>query len=91
MKKIICFRNSKLGDYIVSIPALELIRKKNPNCKIFYLLAQNRFSPDLPKEIENNKIVDEFIYFKHNFIRSCWNHYLGYTNGLDTNLCCRGN
>jgi len=68
LKKIICFRNSKLGDYIVSIPALELIRKKNPNCKIFYLLAQNRFSPDLPKEIENNKIVDEFIYFKHNFI-----------------------
>ncbi len=68
MKKIICFRNSKLGDYLVSIPALELIRKKNPKCKIYYLLAQNYFSPDLPKYIEKNKIVDEFIYFKHNFI-----------------------
>lgn len=67
MKKIICFRNSKLGDYIVSIPALELIRKKNPKCKIYYLLAKNNFSPDLPKIIENNKIVDEFIYFNHNF------------------------
>ena len=68
MKKILCFRNSKLGDYLISIPALKLIRKKYPNCKIYYLLVKNNFMPNLPKIIENKKIVDEFIFFKHDFI-----------------------
>ena len=62
MKKILCFRNSKLGDYLISIPALKLIRKKYPNCKIYYLLVKNNFMPNLPKIIENKKIVDEFIF-----------------------------
>ncbi len=65
MKKILCFRNSKLGDYLISIPALKLIRKKYPNCKIYYLLAENKQRPYLPKKIEKEIIVDKFIYFKH--------------------------
>ncbi len=67
MKKIICFRNSKLGDYLISIPALKLIKKNNPECKIFYLSAKNNLVSKLPNIIEGNKIVDKFIYYDHNF------------------------
>ncbi len=51
MKKIICFRNSKLGDYFTALPALKLIKKKNPNSKIYYLLSKNNLSGSLPKII----------------------------------------
>ena len=67
MKKIICFRNSKLGDYLISIPALKLIRNNNPNTKIYYLCARSKFFSKLPKIINGNKIVDEFIFYDHSF------------------------
>ena len=82
MKKILCFRNSKLGDYLISIPALKLIRKKYPNCKIYYLLAENKQRPYLPKKIEKEIIVDKFIYFKHDL--TSW---IKTTNILYTSYC----
>jgi len=68
MKKILCIRNSKLGDYIISIPALKLIRKKNPSCKIYYLSSKNNLVDELPRKIENDNIVDNFIYYEHNLV-----------------------
>ena len=67
MKKILCFRNSKLGDYLISIPSLILIREKYPNCKIYYLTVKSKYYTSLPKIINNITIVDKFIYFKNNF------------------------
>ena len=37
MKKILIFRHASLGDFIVSIPAITMIRKKFVNHKIYYL------------------------------------------------------
>lgn len=67
MKKILCFRNSKLGDFLISFPALKLIKKKIPNCSIYYLTEKNINSPYLPKKFENISIVDKFIYYEYNF------------------------
>ena len=39
MKKILIFRNSKLGDYLISLPSIKLI-KKYKNCKIYYLSSK---------------------------------------------------
>ncbi len=68
MKKIICFRNSKLGDYLISIPALKLIKDKNPKSKLYFLCAKNNYFLNLPKKIEKQKIVDEFIFYDHSFL-----------------------
>ena len=68
MKKILCIRNSKLGDYIIAIPVLKLIRKKNLNCKIYYLSSKNNFLKELPSKIENDNIVNNFIFYEHNLV-----------------------
>ena len=47
--KILCFRNSNLGDYLISIPSLKLIRKKYPNSKIYYLTSKSKNYRILPK------------------------------------------
>ena len=65
MKKILCFRNSKLGDYLISLPAIELIKKKNKKCKIYYLTVQSKFYKKLTKKFNNKIIVDKFIYFNN--------------------------
>jgi ADP-heptose:LPS heptosyltransferase len=65
VNKILCIRNSKLGDFIITVPALKVIRKKNPDCKIYYLSSKNKLTPSLPNKIENNKIVDSFLYYQH--------------------------
>lgn len=67
MKKILCFRNSRLGDYLISIPSLKLIREKNKGSKIYYLSDRSDFYKSLPKNIEQDKIVDQFIFYKNNY------------------------
>ena len=64
MKKILIFRNSNLGDYLISIPALKLIKAYHPNYKIVYMTIQNRSNFDLPLKIEETKLVDKFFIFK---------------------------
>ena len=66
--KIICFRNSKLGDYLISIPTLQLIKKKFGNCNLIYLSDFNKNCKYLPKNIEDNKIVDSFFFYKNSFL-----------------------
>ena len=65
--KIICFRNSKLGDYLISIPTLQLIKKKFGSCNLIYLSDFNKNCKYLPKNIEDNKIVDSFFFIKIHF------------------------
>ena len=67
MKKILCFRNSRLGDYLISLPSLKLIKQENNDSKIYYLSDKSDFYKSLPTIIEKNKIVDKFIFFKNNF------------------------
>lgn len=69
--KILCFRNSNLGDYLISIPSLKLIRKKYPKSKIYYLTSKSKNYRILPKIINNTLLVDKFIYFNptiHNYL-----------------------
>tara|TARA_A100001015_G_C15010528_1_gene722852 strand:+ start:734 stop:1648 length:915 start_codon:yes stop_codon:yes gene_type:complete len=65
MKKILCYKNSKLGDYLITLPTIRLI-KKNKNYKIYYLTVKNKFYKNLPQTLEKTKVVDEFIYFNNN-------------------------
>ena len=62
MKKILCFRNSRLGDYLISLPSLKLIKQENNDSKIYYLSDKSDFYKSLPTIIEKNKIVDKFIF-----------------------------
>ena len=65
MKKILCYKNSKLGDYLITLPTIRLI-KKNKDYKIYYLTVKNKFYKNLPQTLEKTKVVDEFIYFNNN-------------------------
>ena len=66
MKKILVFRNCKLGDYITSIPSLNLIKEKHPGDRIYFLSHKNDYKIHIPKTIENIKLVDSFIFFNKN-------------------------
>ena len=65
MKKILCYKNSKLGDYLITLPTIRLI-KKNIDYKIYYLTVKSKFYKNLPQTLEKTKVVDEFIYFNNN-------------------------
>ena len=58
------FRNASLGDFIVGIPAITMIRKKFLNHKIYYLTTEHTKPGAVnPNTIlNNNKLIDEFIY-----------------------------
>jgi len=69
MKKILIYRHCSLGDFIVAIPAIRLIRKLNPGAQIYLAsLKKNdkRFvTPNLiPLE---NCYINNFIFFNYNF------------------------
>ena len=63
MKKILIFRNSSLGDFIVGIPAIKIINKKFFDHKIYYLTNEQSGPGAVnPNTIlKNNKLIDEFI------------------------------
>ena len=74
MDSIIVLRSAVLGDFIISMPAMNLIRQKNPNAKIYLLTIQSAHKKDRDavKVYENKKtfpwldlldrkIIDEFI------------------------------
>lgn len=69
MKKILIYRNVSLGDFINSTPALKLIKKLNPNSKIYYATQKKSdvgfVTPDLLPLKKN--MISKFIFFKYNF------------------------
>ena len=64
MKKILIFRHSSLGDFIVGIPAITMVKKKFFNHKIYYLTAGHSAPGAVNPHtiLSNNKLIDEFIY-----------------------------
>ena len=66
MKKILIFRQSSLGDFIVGIPALKIIRKKFINHKIYHLSYRHTIAGAVNPDsiLNNNKPIDEFIYIE---------------------------
>ena len=56
---ILCIRFSSLGDILLTLPALELLRKEFPETKISYLTKES-FAPIL----RNHRDIDELILLK---------------------------
>ena len=63
MKNILIYRTGSLGDTIVALPALQIIRNKNPNSKIYYLHIKNHDSSSVSpvKIFKNLQLIDRFI------------------------------
>ncbi len=63
--KILIFRRGLLGDSLMTIPALKIIREKNKNINITYLsekhINKNFVNPE--KVLSNFKLVDNFLQF----------------------------
>lgn len=69
MKKILIYRNCSLGDFIVSLPAINIIKNLNPNSKIYFAtLTDKKIGHVNPDQIPlRKKLIDKFIFFNHNF------------------------
>jgi hypothetical protein len=67
--KILCFRNSKLRDYLIFLASYKLIKKKHLSCEIFYLSDKNKHCKYLPNKIENEIIYNNFIFYKNKSYR----------------------
>ena len=62
MKKILIFRHASLGDFIVGIPAITMIRKKFLNHKIYFLsgiFLRNiiNIAPIIPIIVKTGKVI----------------------------------
>tara|TARA_Y200000002_G_scaffold359554_1_gene343916 strand:- start:679 stop:1608 length:930 start_codon:yes stop_codon:yes gene_type:complete len=74
MKKILIYRNCSLGDFIVSLPAINLIKSFNPKSKIYLASQIPVKKPHVkPSHIPlKKKLIDKFIYFNYgkiNFVK----------------------
>lgn len=69
MNKILIYRNCSLGDFIVSLPAINIIKNLNPNSKIYFAtLKYKKIGHVKPNQIPlRKKLIDKFIFFNHNF------------------------
>ena len=69
MKKILIYRHCPLGDFILALPAIKMIKDQNPTSKIFLAGQVNSntgfVKPNLiPLKI---KIIDKYINFEYKF------------------------
>ena len=66
LKKILIYRNCSLGDFIVSLPAIKMIKDLNPNSKIYYATGIKEDTGFItPNLIPLQKgIIDKYIFFK---------------------------
>jgi ADP-heptose:LPS heptosyltransferase len=74
MKKILIYRHCSLGDFIVSLPAIRLIRKLNPNSIIYFASLKRDddksfVTPNLIPLDQN--YINNFIFFEYNFFSIC--------------------
>jgi len=69
-KKILIYRNSSLGDFIHATPAIKLIKEQNPDAKIYFLSQKTSDAGFVTPNLIpfKKKIIDEYIFFKNNFI-----------------------
>ena len=69
-KKILIYRHCSLGDFIVSLPAIKLIRENNPNAIIYLAsLVKNETGFVKPHRIPiREKLINKFIYFEYNIL-----------------------
>lgn len=68
MKKILIYRNCSLGDFIVSLPAIKMIRDVNPDAKIYFASMKKEVTGYVTPNLLplKKKIIDKFIFFKYN-------------------------
>ena len=69
MKKILIFRNTSLGDFIVGIPAIKIINKKFLDHKIYYLSLQHstkKGAINANEILGKDNLIKEYIFFNKN-------------------------
>jgi heptosyltransferase III len=68
MKQILVFHNASLGDTIVALPALKLIRRTFPNSKIYLLTAKHlhRKATQAEEILSNTNLIDGYIFLQTN-------------------------
>tara|TARA_A100001011_G_scaffold325694_1_gene348826 strand:- start:445 stop:1380 length:936 start_codon:yes stop_codon:yes gene_type:complete len=67
MNKILIYRNCSLGDFIVALPAIKLIKKKNPNSKIFFASQKRNIAGYITPNLVPIKkgIINKFIFYEY--------------------------
>ena len=68
-EKILIYRHCSLGDFIVSLPAIKLIRDNHPNAVIYLgCLTIEKMGYVRPHQIPiNTGLIDKFIYFERSW------------------------
>ena len=68
MKKILVYRNCSLGDFLVSLSAIKILKIKYPESNIYFSSVKSKIdgvvNPDKIK-IEN-RLIHKFIFFNYN-------------------------
>lgn len=69
MKRILVYHNASLGDTIVALPALNLIRKVFKECTIFLLTIEHHNIKAIQAEkiLINTNLIDGYILLKDNY------------------------
>ena len=69
MKRILVYHNASLGDTIVALPALNLIRKTFKESTIFLLTIEHRNikATQVEKILANTNLIDGYILLKTNY------------------------
>jgi hypothetical protein len=80
LKKIIIFKNDRIGDLITSIPAINLIIKKNLNKKIIIFLSEINSKMDFLFKKKNVKIIQ--IKYKLSYLNRLMIIYFFLTNKI---------
>jgi ADP-heptose:LPS heptosyltransferase len=67
MNKILIYRNCSLGDFIVALPAIKLVKKLNPNSKIYFASQKRNVTGYVTPNLVpiNKNIIDKFIIFDY--------------------------
>ena len=67
--KILIIKPSALGDIVLALPALSVLRRNFPNAKISWLVR-----PEFAPLLENHPHLDEIILFDRKLLGKAWYH-----------------